>query len=237
MLRIGICDDESSARDALRFLLERIIIEDTEDVVYEFTSGSGAVKWLRNHPGEIDLLFLDVEMEGMSGMKAAQELRTFDRNLIIVFVTGYPDYVFDGYRVQAMDYLLKPVQEERLQEVLGRVRVYLNNSQEEQFTFHNSDGIYRLYRSDICYCFSDRRKVTLVTKEKSLSFYARLDEVAACLGKDFVRIHQRYLVNTRAVELITGDDLIISGKTLPISRALKANAMTLLAKAMLRGEK
>lgn len=236
MLRIGICDDESSSRDALRLQLEKILRADTEEVVYEFSSGTGAVRWLRNHPGEIDLLFLDVEMEGMSGIEAAQEFRTFDCNLVIVFVTGYPDYVFDGYRVRALDYLLKPTQEERLKEVLRRVRSTLYSSKEEQFTFQNTDGIYRLYRSEILYCFSERRKVTVVTKEKALSLYARLDEVQARLGKDFVRIHQRYLVNAGPVEHIASDSVVIGGKTLPISRALKAEAITLLAKAMLRGE-
>ena len=99
MLRIAICDDESRARDALRCSLEKILLEETEAVAYEFSSGSGAVRWLKQHSGEIDLLFLDVEMQGMSGMEAAQQIRDFDQKIIIVFVTGYPDFVFDGYRV------------------------------------------------------------------------------------------------------------------------------------------
>ena len=64
MLRIAICDDEAEARDALRFLLENILYEGEEKIVYEFTAGKNAAGWLRNHPGEIDLLFLDVEMNG-----------------------------------------------------------------------------------------------------------------------------------------------------------------------------
>lgn len=62
MLRIAICDDETEARDALRFQLEKIIDENSEEIVYEFTSGVNAEKWLRKYPGQIDLLFLDVEM-------------------------------------------------------------------------------------------------------------------------------------------------------------------------------
>lgn len=73
MLRIAICDDETDARDALRFQLEKILIEDAEEIVYEFSSGVGAASWLKNHPGEIDLLFLDVEMQGLNGMETAKK--------------------------------------------------------------------------------------------------------------------------------------------------------------------
>lgn len=233
MLRIAICDDEIRARDALRYSLERILQEETEDVVYEFSSGIGAVRWLKQHPGEIDLLFLDVEMEEVSGMEAAQQIRDFDRKLIIVFITGYPDFVFDGYRVQALDYLLKPADDTRLREVLHRVRNALTASSKEQFTFRNADGVYRLYLTDILYCYSDRRQVFVVTQSKILSQYVKLDAVQEQLGTGFVRIHQRFLVNADAVEQIKNDFVVVGGQELPMSRSMKAEASSKLAKAML----
>lgn len=87
MLRIAICDDEIEARDALRIQLEKLMIEDAEEIIYEFSSGTGAASWLAKHPGEIDLLFLDMEMKGLNGMETAEKIRTFDTQLIIVFVT------------------------------------------------------------------------------------------------------------------------------------------------------
>lgn len=73
MLRIAICDDETDARDALRIQLEKLLIEDCESIVYEFSSGTNAASWLKKHPNEIDLLFLDVEMKGLNGMETAEE--------------------------------------------------------------------------------------------------------------------------------------------------------------------
>ena len=125
MLRIAICDDETDARDALRIQLEQVLIEETEEIVYEFSSGVNAASWLEKHPSEIDLLFLDVEMNGLSGMETAEKIRTFNNDLIIVFVTGYSDYVFDGYRVGALDYLMKPVSIQRLMDLFHRVRAKL----------------------------------------------------------------------------------------------------------------
>ncbi|WMJ88128.1 LytR/AlgR family response regulator transcription factor [Anaerocolumna sp. MB42-C2] len=233
MLRIAICDDENRARDMLRFSLEKILEENKEEVVYEFSSGAGAVRWLKQHPGEIDLLFLDVEMEGISGIETARQIRKFDQNLKIVFVTGYPDFVFDGYRVQALDYLLKPTNLVRLSEVLHLVRKLVCDSYNEQFTFQNADGTYRLYLKDILYCFSDRRKVFVVTRNKTLSLYAKLEEVQNQLGAEFIRIHQRFLVNAAAVEQINNKLVVVDGQELPLSRSLKAQASSKLAKAML----
>lgn len=114
MLRIGICDDEITARDTLRLSLERLLKEDDGKVIYDFSSGEGIVNWLTKHSGELDLLFLDVELGGISGMEAAKQIRQQDTNLMLVFVTGYSDFVFDGYAVGAMDYLVKPIKEDKL---------------------------------------------------------------------------------------------------------------------------
>ena len=97
MLRIGICDDQIDARNTLRFQLEKVLYEESEQIVYEFSTGESAVRWLKKHPGEIDLLFLDVEMNGANGMEAARQIREFDKGICLVFVTGYTDYVFAGY--------------------------------------------------------------------------------------------------------------------------------------------
>lgn len=88
MIRIGICDDDSRARDALRWSLERQMDADGEQIIYDFSSGEGVVQWLKKHPGQMDLLFLDVEMEPCSGLEAARQIRQFNETLWIVFVTG-----------------------------------------------------------------------------------------------------------------------------------------------------
>lgn len=232
MLRIGICDDSADARDALYIQLEQVLTQG-EEVVYAFSSGAGAVRWLKNHPGEIDLLFLDVEMDGMNGMEAAEKIREFDREIILVFVTGYADYVFDGYRVNAFDYLMKPAGAGRLKEVLTRVRRQFLERQDWNYTLKNSDGTFRFPLAEIAYFYSDKRKVLLVSGEKEYAFYAKLDEVEGELKNSFVRIHQRYLVNPKKVDHIGADSVSVEGRTLPISRALKEAAVTKLAKAML----
>lgn len=237
MLRIAICDDETEARDALRICLEKMIDENTEEIVYEFTTGERAVSWLKKHPGEIDVLFLDVEMKGINGMETARQIRTFNKNLLIVFVTGYADYVFDGYQVGALDYLMKPVQPERLKAVCARIRQNLEKQEKKTLLLKNADGIYRFAFDDILYAYSERRLVYLVTRNSEYPFYKKLDELEKQLDTSFVRIHQRYLVYAKAVSKITAGTVEIEKKegivTLPISRAFKETATAKLARAML----
>ena len=241
MLRIGICDDQMEARDALRFQLEKVLREESEQIVYEFSTGEGAVRWLKKHPGEIDLLFLDVEMKGINGMEAAGQIREFDREICLVFVTGYTDYVFDGYKVNALDYVIKPVGEGRLWEVLERVRRQIFDGRERSFSFKNTEGTYRLPLSGISYFYSDKRKIHVVCggQENSIShtFYGKLDEVEEQTFGMFVRIHQRYLVNPKWVTRIGGENVTVDGECIPMSRNMKEEATVKLGKAMLEGER
>ena len=241
MLRIGICDDQIEAREALRFQLEKVIREESEQIVYEFSTGESAVRWLKKHPGEIDLLFLDVEMKGINGMEAAGQIREFDREICLVFVTGYTDYVFEGYRVNALDYVIKPVGADRLWEVLERVRKQIFEDREKTFSFKNTEGTYRLPLSGIAYFYSDKRKINVVCKgqESSLShsFYGKLDEVEEQISGMFVRVHQRYLVNPKWVTRIGSENITVDDQCIPMSRNMKERATVKLAKAMLEGEK
>ncbi len=233
MLRIGICDDSSDARDALRFALEKILIEEAEEIVYEFSSGTGAVRWLKNHPGEIDLLFLDVEMDGLNGMDAAGQIREFNTELLLVFVTGFSDYVFDGYRVNALDYIVKPAAIDRLYDVMNRARKFFFQEKERIYTLKNTDGLFRFPIAGISYFYSDKRKVVLVYQGREYAFYGKLDAVETELSGNFVRIHQRFLINPKQVTHISTDCVSLGDKTLPVSRALKEEATAKLAKAML----
>ncbi len=235
MLRIAICDDETNARDALRFQLEKILIEDAEEIVYEFSSGTNAASWLANHPGEIDLLFLDVEMKGLNGMETAEKIRTFNEQIMIVFVTGYSDYVFDGYHVGALDYLVKPVSEEKLRQLIGRVRTKSAQEESHTFSLKNMDGTWRFRFSDILYFYSDRRKVILVTAKGEYSFYARLDEVERKLASDFIRVHQRYLINPANVDYLGSESITINGQQLPCSRKYRETALSKIARSMMGG--
>ena len=234
MLCIGICDDNYDARLALRAALERILEpQGAAPRILEFSSGEGLLRWKENHPGELNLVFLDMEMGQLNGLETARQLRQGDEDLQLVFVTGYADYVFDGYSVGALGYLLKPPKAKQLEDVLARATAALFRGEDEVYLCRSGEVTYRIPRRQILYFTSDRRQVTCVTPAKSYTFYGKLDQVADQVGSSFVRIHQRYLVRVKAVDRVAGNQVFVGEEVLPISRSCQQGAMIALTRAAL----
>lgn len=234
MLVIGICDDVQEARFALRCTLERVLERQREEAVfYEFSGGEGLLRWAQSHTGELDLVFLDLEMGELSGMETARRLRAADAGVQLVFMTGHADGVFEGYSVGALGYLLKPPREDQLEPVLTRARAALCRALERAYVCRSGDVRYRIPLEEILYFASDRRRVTCVTARREYTFYGKLDEVAAELGSEFVRVHQRYLVRAAAVERIEGAQVMVGGQPLPVSRSCREQALLALTRAAL----
>ena len=235
MLRIGICDDLADARLALRSLLERILEKrKVQGQFFEFSAGETLLHWYGRHAGELDIIFLDMELHELDGMETARRLRAADAGLQLVFVTGYAEHVFDGYSVGALGYLLKPPRQEQLETVLDRAQAALYRALERAYICRNGDTYYRIPISGILYFASDRRQVRCVTESRLYTFYAKLDTVASEVGEEFIRVHQRYLVRAGAVDRIESGEVVLrSGDRLPVSRSCQKSALLALARAEL----
>lgn len=234
MLRIGICDDSADARIALRAALERALDRRKgEGTFFEFSSGEGLLRWMEKHAGELDLVFLDIEMGELDGMETARRLRSADEGLQLVFVTGYTDYVFDGYSVGALGYLMKPPQPDQLDEVLDRGLEARLRDGDKAFLCRSGETMYRIPKKSILYFASDRRQVSCVAAARTYTFYGKLDEVERAVGEGFVRVHQRYLVRSAAVDRLEGSQVFIGEEALPVSRACRSAALAALARTAL----
>lgn len=235
MLRIGICDDSAEARLALRASLERALDRrrSPEASWFDFSSGEGLLRWMEKHAGELDLVFLDIEMGDVDGLETARRLREADESLQLVFVTGYADYVFDGYSVGALGYLMKPPKPEQLDALLDRAAAARAREEDKVFLCRSGETWYRIPRNSIRYFASDRRRITCAASARTYTFYGKLDEVERELGEGFVRIHQRYLVKASAVDRVEGNLVFVGEEALPVSRAHRADALAALARSAL----
>ncbi len=235
MLRIGICDDSADARIALRAALERALERrrSGEASFFEFSSGEGLLRWMGKHAGELDLVFLDIEMGELDGMQAARRLREADEGLGLVFVTGYTDYVFDGYSVGALGYLMKPPKADHLDGVLDRAAEALLREGDKAFLCRSGETLYRIPKKTILYFASDRRQVTCVSTARTCTFYGKLDEVERDVGDGFIRVHQRYLVRAGAVDRLEGSSVFVGDEAIPVSRACRPAALAALARTAL----
>jgi DNA-binding LytR/AlgR family response regulator len=168
-----------------------------------------------------DILFLDIQMKKMDGVALAKKLRADGGAMQIVFITGYPDHIAEGYDVSALHYLLKPVREDKPFEVLDRAVSKIGA--EEPALFAGSEGaVIRIFQKDILYIEAFWPVVKIVTVTDSFEVKANISEMEGQLDPAaFVRCHRSYIAGLRHVKRLTRAGLILDGDTeIPLSRRL-----------------
>lgn len=233
MVKIGICDDEPEMRKPLRQILEQVLqLQGVEYLISESESGEELTAGISCL--DIDILFLDIEMRSLDGIETAKLLRRKGMKGIIIFVTAYPDFVFQGYEVHAFHYILKPYRKEKIEEVLRQALHELDLSKEQYFVIEQKARVIRIPLSQTIAFQSDRGKVEALLEEDFVAFYGRIDEVCRELPSCFIRIHNRYIVNLNYVTTLEKDRCILGSRSFPVSRAFRQELETAFARAMLK---
>lgn len=198
MIRTLIVDDELYSRDELKYLLQSF---PSIQVVGEAESGEAAVlKALQLHP---DVVFLDVEMPKMNGMEAAKALMELKQIPLIVFATAYPQFAAEAFRYQAVDYLLKPFDENQLRETVIRIEKHFltpaepeSGKQTGKLAVEGDGEIFYLDPKDILYISREEKYSKIVTKTKEFETKISLKDLETRLmAYAFFRIHKSYIVN------------------------------------------
>lgn len=220
MLRIMICDDNSSETNKLKTIIQQHLdLNAIEFEICETDSGESLIRDYSDYKHKFDIFFLDIEMKILNGVETAKKIRENNIDAIIIFVTGYSEYVYEGYDVHAFNYILKPYKREKILRILDEALIELK-SKENNFLLLDlpNKGLYKVKWNDIIYFKSDRRKVIAVTCDNEFSYYEKLDNLEKKLSNSFVRIHQRYIVNISYIDFISKKEVSIRGEILPISR-------------------
>ncbi len=220
MLQIAICDDEQFYREKIKYLLEEYL--QAKGMLYTlhlFLSGEDFLEQCENNV-RFDIVFLDISMEEVDGIQAAKRIRSFHSDTYIVFVTAFIDYALEGYKVNAVRYLMKDTLEIALEECMNAI---LQKMQVARVTFSFLEGEKRLYTDNILYVESRGHKSIFHYMESemvSYQIYDKLDSVERNLeGYGFLRIHKSYLVNMKHIRKIS--NYIVSldtGEELPVPR-------------------
>lgn len=218
-LTIAICDDNEAQIYALRKLLgEWSSDKPFALAIDEYTS---AESFLFSYPDKrCSLMLLDIEMKQLNGMELAKRLRAKGDMLPIVFITGYSDYMNDGYEVEALHYLLKPVEKEKLFAVLDR---YIQRHiPEKELLLTCDEGNLHISPDMILYCeAAGKRTHVHLMDGKILVCDTGLSSLCGRLTDDFISCHRSYIVNLRYVRCIGKTEIILdSGVNIPLSRRL-----------------
>lgn len=210
-MKIAICEDHPEEAGGLVKIMEKWAVK--QSVSLNITLYENAERfWFSYEPGvSFDALFLDVQMPGESGITLARKLRDRGDLIPVVFVTGIDDYISEGYDVQAVHYLLKPVKTEKIEECLNRI--YRELGQEEPYLLLNTqEGAVKLLQREIVKVEVFTHRCVYTTIKGEYNALHSLKEAQERLYPGwFVRSHRSILVNLKHVEAITRDKVFLTG--------------------------
>lgn len=193
-LNVLLIDDEQTCLNALKASLDFF---NYVNVLGEVQSGMEAVKFLQED--EVDLIFLKIEMGGMSGFELAKHIQSIYPDVMIIFFTGNAEFALEGYEYQPIDFLMKPINVLRLEKALSRARNLKNNHEVKkdiQIGIRVEGGFEIINVSDVLYIEKVARKIYIVCKDgERLNSSASLQKLEVILREyNFFRVHQSFLV-------------------------------------------
>lgn len=212
-MRIAICDDQAenthALREQIREVCAKLDIELFEIML--FTDGVELVKHYTEQKA-FDLIFLDIDMPRISGMEAAQEIRRVSSNVLIVFVTAYQEYMREAFKVEAFDYLVKPVNLRELQDVMKRCMAKYKQQYGHISVKTRQKETVLLSTNEILFAQSHLHHVILTMQDGTeYEVLMKLDELEEKLKQypQFARCHQSYLANLEYVDALQSDGFAV----------------------------
>ena len=217
-----IVDDEPLAREAMKLLIEE---SSNLQLIGSFNSASTASDFMEQHV--TDLVFLDIQMPGITGIEFA---RTISKKTLVIFTTAYTEYALDSYEVDAIDYLIKPVEAERFQKAVDKALSYhsllLKEEKEAIETVVTAVKAERRYFkvnfSDILFIEGLKDYVIIQLSDQRIITRMSLKAIFDLLPKStFLRVNKSYIVNTGHIESFDNNDIFIKSYEIAIGNSYR----------------
>lgn len=218
-----IVDDNIIARTTLKQLASQV-----DDVVVagECVNAMDAYNFIQHHP--VDLLLLDIEMPGMSGIELSKNLG--NKKPLIIFTTSKRDYAVEAFEINVADYIVKPIMPVRFIQAITKARELFESNAEEvkinedEFIFiRDSNVIRKLKIEDILYAESMGDYVKLFTSQKFFAIHTTLKSVEERLpSSKFLRVHRSYIVALSKIDTVQDGALVINSKPIPVADSFRA---------------
>lgn len=221
MIKIAVCDDEKSQLEYLSNVIKKwsdIMNKPCTLSLFE----SAEEFWFNYGKNRFDIAVLDIQMSGQNGMELAKELRKLNDKICIIFVTGISDFIGEGYNVYAVNYLLKPIDENRLFDALTAASERNINSDNKKIVLETDGETLAVYEDEIEYLGAFSHSTSVFTESGALEVQSGMNSVMGKLSANkFVKCHRSYVINLKCVKLIKKYEILLdSGKTVPISRRM-----------------
>lgn len=220
MIKIAFCDDDMEVLHQMNELLDRYRVERNEDITYAAFQSPFELLMEIEKGIRPDILFLDVVMPGQNGMDVAKEIRQYDTNMKIIFLTSSPEFAVESYSVGAYFYQLKPIWEESFFWLMDAVLAECEKKKKNSLILRSKDGITRIDLQQLEYCEVLGRKLLFHLENGAvLESAGSLDDLAGQLMQysNFFRPHRSFLVNMEYIQNISSRSIkMVNDAEIPI---------------------
>lgn len=217
--KIAICEDSAADQSYIKELAKHWAANMQHTIqVNVFDSAESFLFHYAMHK-DYDILLLDIEMKHISGISLAKKLRQENETIQIIFITGFPDFIAEGYEVSAVHYLLKPVSGEMLAKVLEKAAANLRKVAKTVIFSVDKEDV-RIVLADILYVEAFAHICRITTLNEQLEVRKSITEVEKILGNAFIRTHRSYLVGIAYIKRISKAEITLdNGEKVPLSRS------------------
>jgi DNA-binding LytR/AlgR family response regulator len=232
MINIAIAEDDLYQQKVIKEHLERYSTENAQQVACQFFSDG--FQLLENYTtGKFDILLLDIQMQHIDGMKAAQEIRMIDEAVIIIFITNLAHYAIQGYSVRAFDFIIKPIDHELFTRKIDNAVKVIKRNQQDKISFKVQSGRIGLDRTAIMYFEIFARKIIIHTDTGSYQINDTLKNIEQILDDvRFFRCHAGFLVNIPHVKFVGKSSAMVGNAEIPISKHRRKEFLDAIANCM-----
>lgn len=228
-MRVAIIDDVREDAQILQNHLRRYQQDNGGE--WNVAVYSNAEEFLSRYQPAFDLVILDIDMPGLNGIDAARHIRELGDNVVLMFVTNMPQYALQGYAVDAVDYLIKPVFYEEFSLKLKKAQRYAQLNQSTQLTLHTAEGVALVSSDRLLYVESALHYLVYHTLDGDYRVRGTLSQAEAELPPSlFARCGGSFLVNLRHVKGIEKQDVLVGGSRVKLSRGRRLEFMEKLSR-------
>lgn len=218
-MKLAVVEDNLQTQQQIRTLLNAVNSHGQPIITTFFDSGE-AFLFQFSTQQEVDLILLDIQLGGQNGMTVACKVREFDPQVALAFLSNYDDYVFDGYDVGALGYIMKPLTADKLRALLQKVAT---QTQVAYFLAEVEHEAIKIPLFDILYFEVQDHQINIHTQTKVYQIKSQLKEIQQQLSPDFIQTYRSLIVNLNFISHLTKTGLVLNdGTSLPVSRQQRA---------------
>ena len=224
-LKICICDDNNDIHSTIKSLIVGCSLD---NISYSLDDVYSAEELLKNYstPNKYDIIFLDIEMNRLNGIEAAEKIRIIDSRVIIIFISSYPNYVFDAFKVEALHFIVKPISTDEFNSVFERA-LHKYNTLNSSLTLKWQGERFIINIDSIKYIEGYMLHITVYTADSEYESLGKIPEMLSRLSSyGFIQTHQGFLVNMNYIKSFEKSDIVLTDNTrIMLSVRKRANAL------------